>query len=348
MNLFPFRPNLTSNTSLALASFFIAFAIWTIAKEGELTEQDLSVPVNFEAPPYAELSASPKSVSLTLRFPVSQSNLLDRRKVWIDLGKHPGGDPRTWAGLDEAQSRVVNIEPRNAVLSNLPRTFQVIEVQPTSIMVSGKLHNREARVEPLITGKPNEGFVASSPQTEPPTLTLIGAPGDLEKLQTNDNDEIVVTTAAIDIEGQTEYFETRTEVILPQGVELAEGQTRRVRVVVPIKEEVGSRIITGIPVEVPTYSMDVRPSITPETASVRVEGPLSLINGLSPKDLLILPKEAIEETVGTEATVSLDVQFGEDISQPVREKVTIVNESLSPKMALLRMEDIAPATSPNP
>lgn len=348
INPFHFRPNLTSNWSLAIASFFIALAIWTIAKEDQLMEQELDVPVRFVAPEYAQLEVSPKMISVRLRFPVSQSNLLDPTNVWYDLGKQPGGDPRSWAGLDEKKSKVVDLESRNVILNKLLRSFQVVEIQPTSIMISGKLNNREARVEPNIVGTPGAGFVASRPRTDPPTLVLIGAPEDLEKMPQNNNGEVTITTDAIDINGQTDFYETRAEVQLPEGVELAEGQTRRVTVVVPISEEVGSKTILGIPVVVQLFGENVQAQVTPQTASVRVEGPLSLIESLTPADFTVLPKESLEEVPGADVTVTLDVQFSGAVAQRVRERVTIVTESLMPKSAHVKIMDSASASAPVP
>jgi len=335
MNPMRFRLNLTSNLSLALASFFIAFAIWTIAKEDEMTEQKIDVAVRFQPPAYATLRVEPRTVQVTVRYPVSQANLLNPASVRVDLGGAIG-EPRLWAGVNEEKTRTVEIDPRNAV-HNLPQNFQVVQVQPGSVLLHGVLNAREAYIEPRIIGSPAAGYVAGKPQIDPATVMLIGAEADLDQLARNNNDEVVVPTEEINITGRNEYYETRAEILLPERVQLAEQQIPRATVIIPINEETGPKEITGIPVTVQTYSKQLAAQVTPAQASVRVEGPLSLVQGITAQDLVILPRETVEETLNAVSTVKLDCQFAETVPQKIREKVNIVQESLNPRTVQIKM-----------
>lgn len=349
MNLTRFRPNLTSNTALAFAAFFIAFSIWTIAKQDELMEEDLQVPVRVNAPAYARISVQPRQVDLTLRFPVSQANLLASADLYINLGALAGDrDPLSWAA--GGGELTMEIDAKN--VANLPRTFQVAEIQDSRVTLTGELYTHEAVVEPNITGQPGEGYYASRPFTYPQTIQLIGAPDDLDRLNRNANGEVIVATTPIDIRGKTENLEVRdARIVLPENILLGEEESGYVTVTVPIREQTGRQVIRDIPIVVEVYTGGLEARVQPVTASVRVEGPLSLIQSLQPEDLRVFPREPIDERPGAEISVTLDVQFAQTAPQQARDKVNIVTDSLIPKSANVRIIDLegegVPSTAPS-
>lgn len=339
MILFRLRPNLTSNWSLAFASIVIAGIIWLIAKQGQITDKDLIVPISFNAPENVEYEISPKLAIVSIVCPISQAQSISNTSCIVQINPADLGDLAKWRTIEFKE--YVRLD-KSMIVPNekMADSIQIRGVRPfneDTVTIAGRLLTTEAKVVARTRGTPAKGYCLGNLAVEPQTLTLTGAPDALERL----GEEPVVLTAPIDIAGRKQTLEERVEFELPENIAVVAASPdsqKRVSVIVAIEELRGETRIEGVRIVIQPFSVGVVPKYKPQTTTVTVDGPLSLIADLKPEDFTITLKEPVEEEPGPERNIGLDCQFHKAVVPKIRENVRILG--IDPKSVSVRMEAV--------
>lgn len=185
----------------------------------------------------------------------------------------------SWSRLrkfDERQVDRINLDLRRASSGELAITNDMIHL-PAGITVTSIIPRAihlafDRRVEkvveimPTVTGHPLHGFIVAEVKPMPATVKLRGAEGVLAALT-------ATRTREITLEGRSDSFIAETEVMSPDGVEVA-GNTA-VSVQVRVDEELVTRKLPGVSVVLRSDTGDVaRWKATPAQVDITLTGAL--------------------------------------------------------------------------
>ncbi|HSM57258.1 MAG TPA: diadenylate cyclase, partial [Candidatus Sulfomarinibacteraceae bacterium] len=152
-----------------------------------------------------------------------------------------------------------------------------IDVEPDQVQVSltvGRRTNaREVGVRVVTEGQLPEGYRLTRLTVDPASVTLIGAPEQLEEVGS------AISTFAVDLSQAVDDFSVQVPLNLPPGVEAVTPlgrTTRSAQVRVEVEERVATRVFSR-PVEV-LGSVGLQVLREPATVDVTVNGPVPLLN----------------------------------------------------------------------
>jgi YbbR domain-containing protein len=177
--------------------------------------------------------------------------------------------------FDEREIDRINLDLRRASsgeiaisedMIHLPSGVTVTSISPHFVhVVFDRRVDKVVEVTPAITGRPQHGYIVAEVKPTPATVKLRGAAGTLAAL-------MAIRTREISLEGRTDSFTAETEIVAPEGVEVA--GSPQVSVLVRVDEELVTRKLPGLTV-VPRGDGDIsRWKITPPQVDVTLTGAL--------------------------------------------------------------------------
>ncbi|HSR69150.1 MAG TPA: CdaR family protein [Acidobacteriota bacterium] len=254
------REWITNNTGLKLLSLLLAVMLWFQVASRQIVERDISMPVEYVNLPdhLAIANDPPRRVDVRVR------------------------SPRNLTG-DDLSSMVMSIDLRDAdagrrtermpPVVNRPRDLQVLQLSRPAlieIIIEPKVE-RLLPVNPQVEGNPPENYERVATLATPARATVSGPRSAVETV-----DE--VKTVPIDIDGRTESFQVRRELVVDH---------ERVRVIeesalvrVQIEEKRRPVTLTGIPVEI--VPPDTNARLRSGTVRVRGSVPISFQGEIDP------------------------------------------------------------------
>lgn len=187
------------------------------------------------------------------------------------------------AVLDISQARqsisasvpIQAVDANGAVLSGL--TIEPLETSMTvNIIQSGGYRDVAVKVEAI--GQPASGFRVTDISISPPLVTLFSTDPEIVAQLPG-----FVSTQPLDLTNLTDDLETRLTLDLPPGV-IVVGEVQSVRVSIGIAP-IESSVLLSLDVEVVGLAPNRRATLSPESVSVILSGPLSVLQSLSPADV---------------------------------------------------------------
>ncbi|HEX2692033.1 MAG TPA: CdaR family protein, partial [Kofleriaceae bacterium] len=183
------------------------------------------------------------------------------------------GSWRRLRKFDEREIDRINLDLRHASsgeisiasdMIHLPSGVTVSSINPRSVHVAfDRRVDKVVEVTPATTGRPQHGYRVAEVKSVPATIKLRGGEGMLAALT-------AIRTREISLEGRNESFTAETEIVSPEGVEVA--GDARVAVRIRIEEELEARKLPGLTV-VPRGEGDPsRWKITPAQVDVALTG----------------------------------------------------------------------------
>ena len=343
------RSKIATEIFLILASFFIAVAVWLIAKQSDIETQIVSARVVVEGDikqDNIEVNVTPETINVSVQYPQTYSHLInpDAFKIYVK------GVNENLAGVEDFRINTMPITIRNIETTNLPESVRPTALGQEFVQVGVKLYTRKAEISAKTKGKPAENYelIQSPPRAKPSEVLLTGSPDSLEKAFDEEKGVIPLETEPVDIEGKKENFFVDASVRLPQGLRYVREERMRVqidnaltvRAHVVIGEREITKTIENIPIIIRTFSKNLKPVYSPKTASVTVKAPVSLLRKFDREAFMFIPRQPLEETEGYQAEIAIDARFSDQIPPAVREKSSI--ESYSPesiKIEIVRDEE---------
>jgi len=185
------------------------------------------------------------------------------------------GSWRRLRKLDERELDRINLDLRRApsgemTVSNdmihVPAGVTVTSINPRTVHVAfQKRVDKVVEVAPMVTGRPQHGYVVAETKPQPATVKLRGAEGALALFS-------AAKTREINIEGRTEPFVAETEISPPEGVDVV-GNVE-VSVQVRIEEELVTRKVPSLTVAVRGDGDLSRWQVAPAQVDVTLTGTL--------------------------------------------------------------------------
>jgi hypothetical protein len=319
------KTRLSSEFKLILASLFIAFIIWLIAKQGDVDQETLIVKVTtINEPRYCDVELVTDEAAIVVQFPKAQKYIIspDNFKILVDLSNIA-------VGIDSYKETTIPITVSDVERFNLPDSVKAADViDPKRVVVRAKYYSELATVAPVTSGAPAEGFRLAKPVAATPKEVLVtGEPGRLEEIKQLGNGRIEVPTETIMLDGKKENFLAQVKLLLPQGIRLIDELNSRLQVNVVIEEEKARRDFANIPIDIKTFSENLVAHYEPKTTTVTVEAPLSLLDKINGQSFVFNPKQPLEESAGYSANVAIEAKFSDAVSPDVKENATIVTTS---------------------
>lgn len=205
----PFR-----NLGLKFTALALGTLLW-LTVSGHQIERRVRVPVSYSnVPAELEMTSEQDDVSVLVRgadTEVSRLGAGDLRVI-VDLGGAQAG------------TNLVALQP-DQVEAGLG--IEVLRVEPGTVTVTlERSARRDVTVEPLVEGRPAEGFVVGDISITPESITVVGTESRLSR-------PVSVVTDRIRVDGRRATFSQDADVVsVDSDVRIAE--SRQVRVVVEI------------------------------------------------------------------------------------------------------------------
>jgi YbbR domain-containing protein len=176
------------------------------------------------------------------------------------------------------QSNAVQIlDENNSVIRGLTVSPENVHV---SVPVSQQGGFRDVAVKVVVKGQIAAGYRLENISVFPPVVTVFA--GDPELVN---NLPGVVETQALDLQDATEGSTTRLALNLPENVTLVGAQT--VEVTVGISPIQTSITLLNQPINVIGLTEGLAVDIFPQTVDVIISGPLTVLDALTPQDVIV-------------------------------------------------------------
>ena len=264
------RRGLFNDWVLKLFSLFFAIFLWYFVVGEDKVDVNLLIPVEIVNLPRDLVISNQYKKELDVT--VSGSRGLIRGMNRQNLTKT--------VDLSGAEPGTVVIRNTPESLS-LPRGIRVMRIQPTHlIFLLDRLIQHDAKVKPVIHGKPKEGYELVSVEVDPDSITLNGPDAILRGLDSLETDPI-------DISGMT-ATEVR-QVHLNLKPELAEliGESI-VTAKITIREKVRIVTLHEVPIQIEHTDNDLGYLAQPAAATVEIAAPVNLLDEVGPSNQLLL------------------------------------------------------------
>jgi YbbR domain-containing protein len=148
-----------------------------------------------------------------------------------------------------------------------PPGLSVVSITPRSMRVAfDKRTEKLVDVAPVVSGRPQHGYVMLEVSPSPPQVRVRGAESLLAALS-------AVRTREVSLQGRSESFAVPVQLVPPDGIELVDGA--EVRVQVAISEELVTRKLRDVSVVVKGDGLEPgRWTTTPKVVDVTLTGEL--------------------------------------------------------------------------
>lgn len=158
---------------------------------------------------------------------------------------------------------------------------QNLKIEPTTVQVHMPIEQRvgykDVAVKAIISGSSASGYWVSDISVDPATVTLVGAPEELNKLGG------FVETDALDLNGAKENITKRVRLKLPEGVSVLNTTDVTLRVAV-------DPVLSGLTVQRQVSVSDsctLPAQVSPDAVQVILSGPLPILQTLKREDVQI-------------------------------------------------------------
>lgn len=243
-----------TNLGLKLLSLILSLTVFLLVNSDRDREITLHVGVSYTLPEDKVLvSERLPEVRVTVRGPWRLLRRFDERevdRVNFDLTRSGGGEI-----------------PITTDMVRVPSGLSVVSISPRSFRAAfEKRADKTVPVTVTASGRPLHGYTVGAVTVTPVTATVRGAQGVIAALAG-------VRGRDVRVDGHSDTFEMETELLAPEGVELISGGRAQVRV--EIKEELVSRKLGPLPVEISGEGVDLtRFSSRPAQVEVELTGAL--------------------------------------------------------------------------
>jgi YbbR domain-containing protein len=280
------------NTGLKILALLITAVLWLSVASRPVTEVTLrGVQIELAGLPQGLIPTKSDTLlaSVTLRGPRDVLDTVHSGDLAL-RGDLTGVEPGV---------RVIPVKlERNRIPSNLDE----VSIDPYSVRVTIERQvTKEVMVKPRFDGEPSRGYELINWNVNPPTIFVVGA-------ATQVRDIADVSTETVSLSGKTAPFVEEVAIdIGSTSVSIEGDNSRKVQLAVDIGETHKERVIEKVPVSVVGNSA-AHPN--PAFVSVRVVGPASSVDLLTPADL----NATVEYRRGLkrDAEVKPDVRLADD------------------------------------
>ncbi|MCX8033741.1 MAG: CdaR family protein [Thermodesulfovibrio sp.] len=178
-----FKNILTENLTIKIISAALAVFLWFFVTFKGQTETSLEIPLEFKNTPsemeILKQSVKKISVSISARERILREITQNDIRVIVDLSNVKLGE---------------NSIPITKSSVKLPRGIDILRIDPSVVKVYlDKKEQKTVPIKAVIVGSPQKGFVVSSVELNPPSISIEGAKREIDRIR-------IIKTEPIDIE----------------------------------------------------------------------------------------------------------------------------------------------------
>jgi YbbR domain-containing protein len=247
------RGALVDNIGLKALALILALTVYLLVNTDESREINARIRVAYDLPPgKALVSQRIDEVRVTIRGPWRRIKRFDEReidRIDLDLRRATGGE--------------VAITPD---MISLPRGLELTSIEPRVIRVAfEEIGVKRVPVRPEFAGRALHGYEVVTGRTliDPPVVAVRGAAGLIDALE-------AVRTQEIRIDGRNDSFVVTVPLVPPDGVQVVGDDLAKVTV--NIEEELVTRRLSEVPVEIRAPPTGDEWTVTPARVAVTLTG----------------------------------------------------------------------------
>ncbi|HMZ51228.1 MAG TPA: hypothetical protein PK988_03090 [Candidatus Sumerlaeota bacterium] len=346
------RP-LFTQAFIIISSLLCGFGLWLMTQLREKKEIKLDIPiVPVNVPSEVKLTIHPLQVSTKFSYPSIDEGRMKSSNFYIEAD-FSDLKQRIGRRLEDKGDKVLSREQvRDRIYAS---RFDIVTVDLIDPQVSweASLRNTRARIEPVLTGTPANGYVyteRSASDERGPEVTVLLTKEKEEQLMRS-NAPLVLKTTPIDVTGKSGVVRTTAELVLPPGVSmLPEEEDQKVRTIfVNIEEEEITRRLQGVPVTYQFISaaQGLSAEITPPVVDVIIKGRASVVNRVTP-GMISFGLFGVVERAGETREVAIDPLISESTLRQENLQVESDPRTVVVKVIDQRSGVPTPAVSPTP
>ena len=330
---------LGENANLALVSVAIAMVAWVFAKNAEMQETTLTVPVvAMGLDSRVEARVSPARVDVRIRYPRDLESSISSGNFRFQVDT---ADLRDGLGLDWRAKDLPLTEKMLVTSFRGRRRIDLLKAggDSNSVRVELRANAQPALVEPVVVGadRMKPGFQLVTPvRVIPREVYVTGSPESLAALPRDEaTSRIRLLTEPLNVADRTGMSLETVGIQLPPGVDLVGRPSRGAEVALEVQEVQTIREIAGVLLDFQALSPDaVRLEYSCRSTTVTAYGPASLLQGLGPSSFEATLVRPAEEVPDTERELPLEVRLAPGVTDEVRAKVTV--KAFDPKTLPVR------------
>jgi hypothetical protein len=351
-------PNLTADRPLFTQAFILSaalicgFGLWLIVQLTETKEVNLDikvVPVN--VPAEVVLTLQPDVVRTKFSYPSIEEAKMRSENFYVEVD-FSDLKRRIGRKLSEDGDRTITREQVRDRIDAGRINVTVVDLITPQVTWKAALRHTRAIIEPVITGKPADGFVfnpGSFSDERGNDLTVLLSDKKEDELKKLGTLPLVIKTKAIDISGLSGVINRSADLDLPPGVSLVpeeEDQLTR-NLFIEITEETISRTLENVPVRYQFISaaQGLRAAITPATVNVTVTGRSSLAKEVTP-EMIAFGLFGVVERAGETREVAIDALITDSRLQQENLVLTTDPRTVVVKVVEERAEIPPPTAAP--
>lgn len=173
--------------------------------------------------------------------------------------------------------RLVAVDENEQVISGLTLSPDTVTIMVPISQASGY---KDVAVRADIVGQPATGYRITNITVIPPTVTLFSSDPQLVVELPG-----FVDTQQLEVSGVTDAIDLRVTLDLPEGVSVVSDE-QSVTVQIGV-EAIETSVSLTVPIEIVGLAAGLDAEISPDRVDVILTGPLAVIEGLKPEDVLV-------------------------------------------------------------
>lgn len=348
------KPQPVNDLFLALFSLLLAFVVWVIVRQQEVLTQTILVPIQPEKlPPFIELDPEkpfePTQIAVSFSFPKGDERMAG------------SGDFHLRVDLDTLAERVSSTEnftrhtvrlSREMIEAPSKLTFVEFRSEP-EVELRARMRVAEALVVPnIVAAEPAEGYRIDKENilVEPSRIDV--AVDETRARIAEEGQLLEVTTEPVDLTGEQDFVRRVVGILLEpaSGIyPLPDEPVPTIEVFIPIPEIELTREFENIPIRYAPFTKGVQASLAPETATVTVDGPRSVVEGLEPSMIRLRPYLSdfvISETIGESSETLITHSF--ELPEELQNKAEDLTATVEPLRVRVRFSASETPAAPTP
>ncbi|MCL5271394.1 MAG: hypothetical protein M1457_12775, partial [bacterium] len=247
---------LRSESPLIMASLFIAFVIWLIAKQGNLDTDWIEVPIRLENVPVNVEVKTISAAQVKFQFPQDLSNRIVTRnfEVVVNAGDIYSGDPANWKPTALTRDVEYTLARENVrARGDQFKGIEVLRIDPQKLTLTGTLLTRTLAIDVKTTGASPANLVFTAPpRPDPPNLLVTGSPEALRRLSENGD---TIRTRPVDLSTLHGSDQKFPELVMPPGViPVDKTELNRVTVDIGLSELDVTKTFYQVPISLLVFS----------------------------------------------------------------------------------------------
>jgi hypothetical protein len=333
--------------AIIVAALFCGTAFWLVVQLTTIEEATITVPlqpINVPRTVILDQGWQPKETLVKFTFPrtLREEIKTENFAVEVDFSNIM---PLFGNGLEARSSTPLTLKNVTSKVSNATP----VELLAQQLTWTARLRHARARLEPVFVGTPHEGYELREPVFTVDERVLEGDSIDVvmtaeaeRRYLEGGSANLVIRTKPISIEGLRDRLKAEVELELPADMTPLLPPGRSIHVQATFRETTSTRDFDEIPITFSLLRKDLQIIMEPETVTIRVTAPASVLRELEPSKLAAVVF-SMPEQPGEQRILSIEPRITD-----ARLRSQVLGIDALPRSVAVRVMEEVPVASPTP